>query len=233
MDKYLKVIKENIPELVIGKCSMNSEGQNNDIIIVNEETIFKFPKYNEGVEKLKREIKILGILKKYISIDIPCIKYVNLDPCEPGYVFAGYGMIKGIPLRKNVFMGVQNRETVANQLAVFLKELHSIPINEFIECGIDLNSSANEWEVLYEKIKDKLFKYMRSECRKKIIIDFEAFFGVDHDIKKAVIHGDFGGSNIICDPGKGKISGIIDFNDVSAGDPAVDFAALTGPFGYG
>lgn len=48
-----------------------------------------------------------------------------------------------------------------------------------------------------------------------------------------MIHGDFGRSNILYDEREQRITGIIDFSELSLGDPAVDIAALACPVGYG
>jgi aminoglycoside 2''-phosphotransferase len=49
----------------------------------------------------------------------------------------------------------------------------------------------------------------------------------------ALIHGDFGASNILYDAKARAISGIIDWSSAGLGDPAVDLAALICPASYG
>jgi aminoglycoside 2''-phosphotransferase len=41
-----------------------------------------------------------------------------------------------------------------------------------------------------------------------------------------LIHGDFGASNILLDPAKKELTGIIDFGGSRQGDPAYDFAGI-------
>ncbi len=44
-------------------------------------------------------------------------------------------------------------------------------------------------------------------------------------------HSDFGTSNVLIDPARSEIAGVIDFGDMSIGDPAADFATFYRRFG--
>lgn len=100
MEKYIELIKEKNPSIIIEKYNFNCEGQNNDVVIINNDYVFKFPKYQEGIEKLKREIDVLDALSRYITLDIPRGKYINIDVLEVGHVYCGYKMIKGVSLER-------------------------------------------------------------------------------------------------------------------------------------
>lgn len=142
-------------------------------------------------------------------------------------------MIKGVSFRKEIFNNVQEKEDISIQLATFLKQLHSIPVEEVRSCGVKIIDNRNEWESLFNRIKEKLFSFMKKESQELIYDNFNRFLNQNISITNTFIHGDFGPSNIIFDLDKQRISGIIDFNDVSIGDPASDIASLIGPFGYG
>ena len=46
-------------------------------------------------------------------------------------------------------------------------------------------------------------------------------------------YGDFGPANILFDPKKPSVSGVVDLGRLALGDPAVDIASPIGPFGDG
>jgi aminoglycoside 2''-phosphotransferase len=50
MEKYIERIKKVYPSLSILDCKPNEIGQNNDVLIVNESFVFRFPKYQRGLE---------------------------------------------------------------------------------------------------------------------------------------------------------------------------------------
>ena len=233
MNKYIQIIKDRNPALAIEKYSFNKEGQNNDVIIINDDFIFKFPKYSEGIEKLKREVDILNILKNQITLDIPNPIYNNFEPYEVGCVYSGYRIIRGVSFRQDILHKSQGKNFIAKQLAIFLKELHSIPLEEIYSHELNIIDGCNEWVNLYERIQKKLFPFMKKESKDLVSVNFNSFFEHNFNFKQTLIHGDFGPSNIIFDSNNQKISGIIDFSEVSIGDPASDIASLIGPFGYG
>lgn len=233
MNKYIEIIKEKNPGLTIEEYSFNKEGQNNDVVIINDDFVFKFPKYSDGIEKLKREAYILNILKSHISLDIPKPIYNNFDSFEIGCLYSGYKMIRGVSFKQDIFHNIQRKNFIAKQLAIFLKELHSIPLEEICNYKLNVIDGYSEWVSLFEKIQKKLFPFMNKESQDSVSENFNSFFEKNFNLNKTLIHGDFGPSNIIFDSNNQTISGIIDFNEVSIGDPAMDIASLIGPFGYG
>lgn len=233
MNKYIEIIKEKNPGLIIEKYSFNNEGQNNDIVIINDNIIFKFPKYFEGIEKLKRETQILNVLKKHITLEIPNSQYNNFDSYKVGYVYSGYKMITGVSFRQDIFNRIKRKDIIAKQIATFLNELHSIPLKEMDNYELTVIDGYSEWTNLFERIQQKLFPFMKKVSQALVSNNFNSFFKENFNFNQTLIHGDFGPSNIIFDSNNEIISGIIDFNEVSIGDPAIDIASLIGPFGYG
>ncbi len=77
---------------------------------------------------------------------------------------------------------------------------------------------------MYGSIREHLFSHMRSDARRDVADVFEALTRVE--FAPALIHGDFGTANLLFDPARERISGVIDFDGVCIGDPATDVAAL-------
>src|SRR5579871_1718870 len=98
-DVYLQAIGNSYPDFSVNSVISNEQGQNNDILIVNDEFIFRFPKYLAGIEQLEIEVAVLSGIREYIALSIPHIIFQNLVR-EVGQAFAGYRLIPGEPLRR-------------------------------------------------------------------------------------------------------------------------------------
>jgi aminoglycoside 2''-phosphotransferase len=233
MDKealYLQAIREAYPGLDIHAARLHtSEGQFNDIIFVNDDLIFRFPRYEEGINDFLREIEILQKLQEYVHLPIPHPVYFNSGTKSVGSVFMGYKLIPGKPLFRDVLNTITDEltlELLAHQLADFLHGLHHLSTAAL---GLDLpvNDALAESRTFYCDVQKHLFPLMRPEARIAVTKHFEDYFNDSslHEYEPALIHGDFGGSNILFDGG--KITGVIDFSFASLDDPARDIAAVS------
>ena len=76
VDIYEQRIHDIFPELSIENIRLHDEGLDNDIIEVNQELIFRFPKHEQAVKKLDREVKILKLIKNYITLNMCRCSYM-------------------------------------------------------------------------------------------------------------------------------------------------------------
>lgn len=156
---------------------------------------------------------------------------------EPGKVFTGYNLIEGNPLWRKSFLEIKNDEQIkvmVSQLVSFLSAMHSISGDSASrELQLEARHPREELSELYEKIQHKLFPFMSKESQISVTESFEDFLKevALANLDLALIHGDFGASNILWNSGTGEISGIIDFGGAGIGDPAYDFAGLLSSYG--
>lgn len=68
---YEKRIHEIAPEVAITSINLNCEGLLNDVVLVNDEIVFRFPKHEYGFKHLKDEAKILRLLRNHIRLRFP------------------------------------------------------------------------------------------------------------------------------------------------------------------
>lgn len=64
---YLKSIRCYYPELPLDQVKEIGSGQNNVILQIGSDLIFRFPRYAIGIEQLKLEIQLLNIIKTCFS----------------------------------------------------------------------------------------------------------------------------------------------------------------------
>lgn len=234
---YVDRIKQVYPRMVIDDIQLNEVGQNNDVLIVNKSIVFLFPKYLEGMERLRDETLILEHVNKQITLPIPVPIYQSFDLFEARKVFTGYALIPGTSLWRRDFAKITDEvqlEKIASQLVSFLTELHAISKDQVKQIIPQQNFNLRtEFTNLHKKTQVKLFPFMRDDARRDVSRLFENFFTQINDfkLKPTLIHGDFGASNILWDPSKQEITGIIDFGGSELGDPAYDFAGILASYG--
>ncbi|TVX92069.1 phosphotransferase family protein [Paenibacillus agilis] len=234
---YKGLIEQKYPELVIEHIEPNAIGQNNDVVMINNSLVFRFPKYEEGIRQLKREIELLKVIHYQATLPIPLPKYVSFEAMVPGQVFTGYKLIAGAPFWKEELDRVQHKEArhrIASQLVTFLIELHGTKWEQVEPIFKQERKSILEMvKQLYEDIEKKLFSYMRNDARERVIHNFRTFLDNEknHNVQQTLIHGDFGTGNILWDAEACAISGVIDFGGSGLGDPAYDLAGILAGYG--
>jgi aminoglycoside 2''-phosphotransferase len=237
-EPYLQSIREALPELAITSAEFNAQGQNSDVVVVNGELIFRFPKYPHVLERLKTETAILRGVQRRLPLAVPSPIYSNLEQRAVGQSFVGYRMIRGEPLWRDTFRKLDRQKVVprlADQIAGFLRALHSVPLDELHVRWLPLHDTYDESADIYTRIQEKLFGYMRPDARAWAAQHFETFLGDSRNFQYEPVlkHGDFGPSNILFDRDKQRIAGVIDFGSSGLGDPAYDFAGLLSGYGEG
>ncbi|HSR30100.1 MAG TPA: phosphotransferase, partial [Anaerolineae bacterium] len=210
-DRQVESIRQAYPKLAITSVAFGEGGQNNDVVVVNEEWIFRFPRYLEALERLEVETAILQGIEAYVSLEIPEPVYVALEGREIGEAFTGYRRLPGEPLWRETFQTIEDEWTVlrlAGQLGGFLLALHRVPVEEAIEPALQAIGAAlpqadtyEECADIYERMQWKLFPQMRPDARRWAAEHFKQFLGdgASFEYEPVLKHGDFGPSNILYD----------------------------------
>jgi aminoglycoside 2''-phosphotransferase len=237
MDKqssYLQTIHAAFPELEIQSAELSKTGQFNDLLIVNGDLLFRFPGYPEALQTLRQSTEILRWIRGRVSMPVPDPIFASLDTLEVGKAFVGYRMIPGDPVDIYALENRYDSETcqrLADQLAAFLKSLHSIPVADWLPA----EDSRPYWTDLYVRIQEKLFPLLSSAAQTEIREHFEPYLAEppNFNFSRALVHGDFGVGNILFDSSRLEFTGVIDFDFAHFGDPALDFASVFGFRGRG
>ncbi len=231
---FRKSIAAVCPELGLETVELFRAGQNNELILVNGELIFRFPKFAEGVAGLRREDAILGAVRPRVPLATPDYVYRNLDD-EVGRAFVGYRKLPGSPLWPDVFAGIGDEETIdrlAADIAAFLQALHAIP-PDTVNIPQEPPDSPAALLGILGRVEQVVFPRLTAEARAWTTDQFEAFVGDDGKLAydNVLRHGDFGSSNTLYSAEERRVVGMIDFGHAGIGDPAIDFAGLYVCFG--
>jgi aminoglycoside 2''-phosphotransferase len=231
LTRFLNAIHHCYPHLAIESARLNQEGQYNDVLIVNEEWVFRFAKFADGIAELRRETAILNAIQDHVPLAIPKPVYQNLETETVGEAFTGYRMLPGQPLWHSDFLVTQDpaaRARNAQQFAAFWRALHSIPVKEVIPVDLPVADQPESWQDLYQRFRQLLYPHMRIDAQQEVTAHFERYFANPHlcHFEPVLRHGDFGGGNLLYDPATLTITGVIDFSMTTLGDPAIDFSGL-------
>ena len=232
LDTCIAHVRRALPELAIAMARLRSgEGQFNHVLVVNEQLIFRFPRAPQGAATLAGEVTLLPRLQGRLPLAIPKPVYRLTDPATGELSAMGYAMIPGEPLGDEALAAIRDEaalDRMAGQLAGFLRALHRLPVDE-VAPSATLPDVAAYWHQLHEAFQAELYHCMRPGAQRATD---ELFAAILDDLcqrppSPVLVHGDFGGANILYDPARFEITGVIDWGFAGPGDPASDIASLS------
>lgn len=232
-DSYIDGIRSKYPSLEILKFEAIEHGQNNVIIVINDNFVFRFPRNDLNRRVLNREYQVLSKIGGQLPLNVPEFQFFSIEEnLETSFV--GYKFIQGEILSKEVFQR-KNHRIIGRQLSDFLVKLHSRDILNQVSNDLETLDGYAVWKDMFQRIEGKLYPYMREDLKGSVRDDFQNILRElkQTDCDKRVVHGDFGPTNILIDSKSSRVNGIIDFGAIHIGDPAEDIACMIGPFGYG
>ena len=231
LEPYEKRIRDICPELAIESINLNSSGLLNDVVIVNDELVFRFVKRDFGYKDPQEEAHLLRLLRKYITLPIP-------EPFYESSEALAYRLIPGVTLRRDILMKLSedDQQAVADQLAQFFKELHGVPVSEVSDFEIpkaDALMKYEGWVNAYKRIQEKVFPFLLPHVREWATEHFESHLAersnFEYELK--MVDTDIPPYHIIFNRQTKRINGIIDFGCAGLGDPAIDFGVII--YNYG
>lgn len=229
LSTYEARIRQLAPDVSISSIRINREGLLNDVVVVNGELVFRFPKHEYSSKHLRDEIKILRLLKNHLTLEIPFPLY-ETEECLT------YRFIPGQPLRRDVLFRLpeDDLQAIAEQLAQFLKEFHGVPISEVTDLPrADSLMKYDGWVNAYGRIREKVFPLLMPHVRESVTEHFESHLAdrsnFEYELK--LVDTDIPPYHIMFDGKRKRVNGIIDFGCAGLGDPAIDFGVLI--YNYG
>jgi aminoglycoside 2''-phosphotransferase len=201
------------------------EGWDNEVFVVDEDWIFRFPKRANAIWLMEREIAIMPVIERSIGVPVPRFEMLGHAGEGFAYPFVGYRRIKGLPADR-VEQGT-SLDGLAADVGRALTNLHSIdPAHmppkptepwELEDLRSQLaEEGARVAPFVPEPVARKVEPYLRGEVEPPP--DFEG--------AGRFLHADINPDHVIVDPKSGQLAGIIDFGDAEVSDPVGDFVGL-------
>jgi aminoglycoside 2''-phosphotransferase len=210
---------------------VGDDGLINDVLIVNEELVFRFARDEAGQRALAREARLLAFLRTRVSLQVPEV----IEQQEHCMV---YRFIPGVPLDRQRLLSQDGytRGVILEHLGTFLHELHSLPgeavdaISGPAEVSLEMET---KYQRLYEAVERELLPSMMAWARDWARELFRPMIDRSLDLAyaPATIHGDLVPYHLCFDSSARRLNGIIDFGNAGPGDPALDLGSLILAFG--
>ncbi|GAB4444622.1 MAG: phosphotransferase [Chloroflexi bacterium OHK40] len=228
---YLARVRAAYPELAISSARVvETESQFNDVLVVNEEIVLRFPRNKVAASALTREVAVLRGLQGRLPLPVSNPTLTGYDAATGAIDWMSYALLPGEPLWSEELDALDkaDRRQIALQLAGFLHAFHTLPPTE-VAPELHARDEGQFWAGLFAAFRAEVFSFMRPAARGEVDALGDAILAeLERTTPTPVlIHGDFGGGNILYDPATLRLTGVIDFGGVAVGNPAVDIAALS------
>ena len=218
------------PETDLSNAVVNTDGLVN-VAIIADGHVYRFARNRMAQADLAKEIAILELVRKHVSLPVPVFERVADD-------FVTYPFLVGAPLFRNDILRLPEADqgAIAQQLALFLKAIHSIPHESVLAKGIGPSGGRQtqaQWLALYEDIQSELFPLMFRSTQGWVHQHFAPLVDDPHwlDFEPALIHDDLAQYHILYDAETRRLAGVIDFGTAGLGDPARDYGILINVYG--
>lgn len=230
---HLMRIRQCYPDMIFSQVQLDTDGKTTDVLIINEERVFRFPRTHQAEQSIWREAAVLKIVGRHVKLRVPDFDRVEND-------FASYQLIPGRHLLRNRFlrMPASDQERILEDLGEFLTQLAAVPQRELDEAGIGFSSAyrgREAWLKFYEAVERDLFPIMLTHTREWVQEHFAPFLADPAwmDVPLSFVNGNLGPYHILYDPADNSLAGILDFGRAGSGDPAQDAAVLLYYYGEG
>jgi len=226
-------ISRNHPELANERFQVAKETWSNDVVIVGNRYIFRFPKTATAKKSLKMEKQVLPKLSEQLTVEIPSIQFVS--DRNVGLSYAYYPLIKGSKLSRKLYRSLtfEQKKRVQEDLGRFLSDLHAYPWNDIKHSDFTNVDVKENWEHFYKTFQKAIRPYTNKALDRAITKLFDPFLSNPANFKfePCLLHADLKPDHLLYDFDKHRLAGVIDFGAMEVGDPAFEFVGLYNAYG--
>ena len=220
VDLVKKLIADQFPEYVhLTITSVEKQGHDNRTFRLGNDMLIRIPSAKYYSLKVPKEQELLPLLNPYLSVDIPIPIKMGNPSQEYPFNFSIYKWLEGTSANHLEFDN-KSLESIAVQLAKFLKELHGIHGVNGPSPGKHNGWGGDHVSVYDEGARKQIAELSEIIDEHKAMEFWEQACKTKPNKKPVWIHGDFAIGNFLIK--NGELSGVIDFGGMAIGDPASD-----------
>ncbi len=211
-----QLVSSQAPQFADQEITPLAEGWDNLIFRLGTERLVRLPRREIGAALLENEVTWLAKVAGDLPLRVPVAEFVGEPTANYPWRWTVVPYLRGVPGDEAGPLS----ESAGEQFASFFSALHvpatnEMPVNPFR--GVPLSDRA---PFAREQI-DQLGDVIDGASALSVL---ERAMSAPAPSERTLIHGDPHPANLLVD--EGRLSGIIDFGDMCAGDPATDLAGL-------
>jgi len=220
---WLTVADEQ-PGLKIRSAVFLGEGWNTSAYLVNGELVFRCPRRPDVWTEIDVEMQFLRDAGALLPLRVP--NYLDAHPTSGAapHGYALYRYVPGAPFRLNTMSAAQ-KGAAAEAVATFLRILHGIE-RCALHAALPHSDERNDATTLLREAERVVMPQLSIEranaLREQIVSYLDA--AENFDFRSVIRHADLCADHLLITDH--TVTGVIDFSDVSVGDPDYDFASL-------
>ena len=172
--------------------------------VVDGRFVARFPRNDDIVAAMHREMRLLPALAAHVSFRVP----LPVHATDEWFV---YELIRG--------RGFEVGDDVASAMSA-IDELHSFPVDE-ARLLLDPPSWHDRWASTFSLFESVAFPHLPRDLVERVV----AAWPFEPPERETLVHDDLGLEHLIVDEDR-RVVGMIDFEDATVGDPQVDLVPL-------
>lgn len=212
MEQNIQLIRK-VMTMPINHIKVIESGFHSVAYIVNHQFVFRFPRLEDFYQEYKNEYVILNCLSPHVDVSIPKLKIHQFE----NVLFTEHAYIKGFQYSQlSMPLNETNKDILANDLAMFLKQLHEVSLPEipYLPTEHQFNEAmVQKCSVLTTEEKRKCLHLLN--C-------FQECFLSEKDV--VLCHTDLNENNFLLD--NNKLVGVIDFGNACRRNFSTEFSTL-------
>lgn len=219
IDLVQALLAEQAPSLAQLPLSPWAGGWDNEMFRLGDSLLVRLPRRAAGAPLMEHEIAWVPFIAGQVSVDTPVPIFVG----RPGQGYPWpWSVVPWLPGRRAAEIEASGRDGLAEPLADVLHDLHTTapplaPQNPFRDGSLNTPEANARFRARLRGISDGV-------DQDAVAARWEAWRTTpDWDGPDLWVHGDLHPLNLIVDDA-GGLSGVIDWGDLTGGDPAVDLA---------
>jgi aminoglycoside phosphotransferase (APT) family kinase protein len=222
-----QLVRSQFPALDASDVRPLGSGWDNTAFLVDRSIVFRFPRKVRAVSLLETEARVLPVLSRALPVRVPVPEWFGTPSEDYPWPFLGYRVIPG-KLACAVRLGRAARIEMAPALASFLTVLHAVPAEHLALPPdlLDRHNFAARLPLMVERLD--------AIRARGLVASSDPWLRLFHELEHTarttvdfVVHGDLYARHLLVDEAA-RLSGVIDWGDVHAGDGAMDLMLLYG-----